>query len=1011
MINKFLIGVSILPALAIMPAVADVPAPVDGVLNGVNVSGETGTQASGRLYNLATDNNDLSILNSSFSDNTGTIAWTTGPGADSVGNTLTISHSSFTNNTSANNGTVGAGSYGKALSVKDSIFSGNTANFGGAVFTGAKDVTVIESSTFTGNNAVTTGGAIYANSDLSIVKSTFSGNSGQFGGAGYGFGNTTIDNSTFQSNEAFFSAGAFGAGGDTTIKNSTFKNNIVGGEKDGEGNYTYQYESGGKTYGTESGAFGIASGGVKVNIEGSSFEGNSAFYGGAIGNGSFATVKKSEFKNNYGVNQGGAIINFLFSRANGETVDNVKLTVDDVLFENNSANAVGGAISTFSMGNINKARFIGNSTESETFGDGGGALFVGAESITKITNSVFEGNTSASSGGAIMTRSANVANNAAAKLDITGTTFAGNTAATTGGALDTYFYNSQEKEHQIYVANSTFEKNTATQGGAIFNHGLEDRGGNKADMYLNGISFNGNTATDKGGAIYNESSITLTGTNTFTGNKANGKANDIHNLGTVTVASGTTTLDGGITGDGDLVVANGATLNIGTAAIAQNTITLNGNMLATLRSGDAQITAGTFDGTGKLTLTMKEAGTYKVFGDKSFANVTWDESGLTTSSPLYNLTWDGGNVTATRKSTTEIAEDNNLSQESATMVSNLTDSSSEKLNDLAVKMQEKLAEATDDASKAVAAKEVEHAAKAIHPETESVTQSVATAVQTTVTNLASARMAAPMVGRNGGDVEFTSGGVWAQGLFNKSKQHDAFKGYTRGIAAGLDGTINKDWTIGAGYSYAHSDINGTARDTEIDSNTVFIYGQYKPAQWYVNAVANYTWSDFSEHSEDSLVTVKADYDVDSFGGTVATGYDFDNGITPELGLRYMHVNADDYTNSMGVKTSSKDTDFMTGVLGAKYAFNVVADEYTTFVPQLHAAVKYDILSDKSVATVTMPGIDSYTLQGERLSRVGGEFGIGLGMKHRGVDFSINYDIDVRKDYTSQTGMLKFRYNF
>ena len=125
----------------------------------------------------------------------------------------------------------------------------------------------------------------------------------------------------------------------------------------------------------------------------------------------------------------------------------------------------------------------------------------------------------------------------------------------------------------------------------------------------------------------------------------------------------------------------------------------------------------------------------------------------------------------------------------------------------------------------------------------------------------------------------------------------------------------------------------------------------------------------------------------------------------------MNVNADAYTNSLGVKTSSKDTDFLTGILGAKYMFNVVADKYTTFIPQLNAALKYDLLSDRNVSTVAMPGVDSYTLRGERLSRFGGEFGIGLGIKYRSVDFSINYDIDVRKDYTSQTGMLKFRYNF
>lgn len=476
------------------------------------------------------------------------------------------------------------------------------------------------------------------------------------------------------------------------------------------------------------------------------------------------------------------------------------------------------------------------------------------------------------------------------------------------------------------------------------------------------------------------------------------------NIGAMTLSGGTNTFNNNVVGIDNasaLTIANGATMNIGTNTVNVANITLDGTMLATLRDGDAQITAGTFDGNGTLKLSFAGEGTYHVFGDAAFRS-----AGIEVTSSLYDLTWNGGVATATKKSVAAIAEENGIEQKTAAAIAGMSESTSEKLSDLGAKMQEKLAEGTPEAKQ-----EVEKAAKAVHPEKESVTQSVATAVQTTVTNLAGARMAAPRFGRNGGDIRLTSGGVWAQGLFNKSKQNDAFSGYTRGIAAGMDGTINKVWTIGAGYSYAHSDISGTGRDTEIDSNTIFVYGQYKPTQWYVNAVLNYTMSDFSEEGVVMGTPVTGDYDVNSFGGVIATGYDFASGVTPELGLRYMHVMADDYTNSMDVKTKSKDTDFLTGVFGAKYAFGINMDRYTKLIPQLNAAVKYDMLSDRNISTVTMPGVDSYTLRGERLSRLGGEFGIGLGLKYKTLDFSINYDIDVRKDYTSQTGMLKFRYNF
>lgn len=595
--------------------------------------------------------------------------------------------------------------------------------------------------------------------------------------------------------------------------------------------------------------------------------------------------------------------------------------------------------------------------------------------------------------------------------------FTSNTSKTNGGAIMNRAVDTDGDARLLIDGKTTFKNNHADiNGGAIYNIA---RDGKTAYMFLFGANtFSGNTAGDKGGAIYNEGTMVLSGVNNFTGNMVGtGEtkvANDIHNLGIVNIAGGKTTLDGGITGDGTLTIAEGATLNIGKATITQGTINLGGTLVADLVDGaDPIFNVSTLfkDDGGKLRLAIEKEGTYNLFSDKQFAKA---QTQVTSS--VYDLDWEtiDGSVIATKKSVAKIVEDTGLGTQSAATLSHIADSaaietSPKQMRDLSLRLQEKLAEAeANPAAKA----EVEHATKAIHPETESVAQSVSSSVQNTVVSLASSRMAAPSVGRNGGDVELTAGGVWAQGLFNKSKQNDAFNGYTRGIAVGMDGTLNKHWTVGAGYSFAHSDIDATARNTEIDSNTVFLYGQYKPAAWYLNAIANYTWSDYSEKGtviDDALVF--ADYDVSSFGGALNAGYDFDNGITPELGLRYMHVNSYDYSNSYGINNRVDASDYLTGVLGAKYAFSVAAGKHATFLPQLNAGIKYDLLSDKSMSTVTMPGVNAYTLEGERLNRVGGEFGIGLGMQYDNLNVSVNYDIDVRKDYTSQTGMLKLRYNF
>ena len=80
-------------------------------------------------------------------------------------------------------------------------------------------------------------------------------------------------------------------------------------------------------------------------------------------------------------------------------------------------------------------------------------------------------------------------------------------------------------------------------------------------------------------------------------------------------------------------------------------------------------------------------------------------------------------------------------------------------------------------------------------------------------------------------------------------------------------------------------------------------------------------------------------------------------------------------------------------------------------PELYASVTYDFISDDTATTVVTPGVDAYAVNGNRLSRIGGEFGIGFTAQYKGLEVSFMYDLDLHQDYTSQTGMLKLRAQF
>lgn len=869
----------------------------------------------------------------------------------------------------------GAVSSSDIASINDTKFINNVSGInGGAIGTrlgknannSAAKLNV--SATFDGNHAYQNGGAIY---------NTFYANNGMGLGDGVTVAGNFTKNSAGKNGGAIFNDGALdkigNAGGVMTIRDSLFSEN---------------------TAATWGGA--IFNSGTLTLGDGVSFTGNSAKFGGAVWNdGKMEIAPGTKFVGNNSKSAAGALYN-----SSAGTLDNLI----GVVFENNTA-AMGGAINNAktsasvkggTIDLISKSHFIGNSG-----GKSQGGAIRNQGTISTITDSVFDSNI-AGNGGAI--------NNGTWGSLVKGiykTTFINNTAIAAGG-------NHQggaitNAGHIGIIDETVFESNRAGKiGGAIANVTPQNSGGGLAEVNIANSTFTGNVAGESGGAIYNATggAVSLSGENTFTGNMAGGVGNDIYNLGKLAVTGGTTTIDGGITGDGELTIANGATLNIGTTTVQQKELTLDGTVGATIIDANnyGKLLAETYNGNGQVSLNVATTGTYNIFGENA------NEYTVVDAGAIYDVAkGDNGAITIATKKVEEIATETGLTNTAANTVAALANSDSELVNIASLNVQQALRNGDTDYIETESAK--------ANPVDKPVVQSVAQSVQGAVMTLAANRMAgaptAGTMGRSGGDWSNVARGIWAQGMFNRSKYNGQFNGYTRGVSAGFDALIDKQYTIGLGYAFGHSDVHANGgRDTEIDSNSIFAYAQYKPSEWFVNAALNYTMSKYKE-TEDNVfgaLRLKSDHDTDAFGGQVMTGYDFASGLTPEIGLRYLYVTQDGYNNGLA-HVSSDDTDFLTGIAGMKYRFAIENDSVINWFPELRAAATYDFVSDRAMSTVTMPGAASYVIDGDRLSRFGGEFGIGLTAEYKGLEISLVYDLDLHKDYTSQTGMAKFRYEF
>ena len=233
-----------------------------------------------------------------------------------------------------------------------------------------------------------------------------------------------------------------------------------------------------------------------ANIQSGKFLGNNASsYEGAIYvNGGNFQVKDSTLNNN--TSNAGAGSLYINSNAN--------MTLDNTKFNNNrvTSGSTGGAI--WNKGELtikNNSSFTNNSV---LMGSGGA---ISNSGNLKITDTLFENNTSKQDGGAITDNGTSIISNSIFRnnkslelyggaitsvrnIDITKSIFENNSAKTFGGAITTFSGNAN-------ISDSTFTSNTAEGslgGGVIINY--------RNNLNLKGDNlFQNNTSKTNGGAI------------------------------------------------------------------------------------------------------------------------------------------------------------------------------------------------------------------------------------------------------------------------------------------------------------------------------------------------------------------------------------------------------------------------------------------------------------------------------------------------------------------------------
>ena len=594
----------------------------------------------GRIFNVTSTADKLNIYNANLINGNADI----GGAIYNTGSVYTY-NTNFINNTAATMG--GAVFNNGTLTIQKCIVDNNditkrtssdSEDYGGAAIYNWYDSTLfIKNSTISNNLKNYKNGDYVVGAVTSLGKtiisqnSYFVNNSGRWGGAittsgsslpGKKVNELIISDSTFSKNGGLYGAGIFIQGSKFSITSCVFDSNTASGK----GNMTPNDNNGAAIEVTNTDKA------ITGTIYKSTFTNNKAQYGGAIDI-CAGTIKitNSKFINNSADVEGGAIdINAL----NG----NPKVTISGSKFINNSA-PLGGAILNIKDLTVKGSTFINNTPNTIFNGvSAGGNLNLNIRTFTDLQNAIglVTGTLTLNQNIAMTAKeAANFTNGITINKDIT---IDGKGHTIDAKNLGRIF--SIGEGFTVTLTNATLINGKADKGGAIYNDG---------SLTLSDVKLSDNAADSYGGAVFNNGELVVSDS-VF-------DSNDIVNRGSASVDYGGAAIynwyDGVLTVSGSNFTNNiknykngdnlvGAITTIGNATISDSCFVNNAGRWGGAISASGYLIAG--DDVNTLTVS---GSTFKENGGLYGAGIFVAGSDFTVSDCVFdkNTAFGKGNMT------------------------------------------------------------------------------------------------------------------------------------------------------------------------------------------------------------------------------------------------------------------------------------------------------------------------------------------------------------------------------
>ena len=185
--------------------------------------------------------------------------------------------------------------------------------------------------------------------------------------------------------------------------------------------------------------------------------------------------------------------------------------------------------------------------------------------------------------------------------------------------------------------------------------------------------------------------------------------------------------------------------------------------------------------------------------------------------------------------------------------------------------------------------------------------------------------------------------IWAHYIHNKEDVdgmdlggiEGSYDAQYNGIVVGSDLYKNGKVTAGIALSYADGNINGSniASSTKNDAEYygASLYGRIDNGDSAILGDISYMHSDndITQNNSGHEITASADADAFSIGIRAEQAYKAGAGkFVPYAGIRYMHLGAGDYSNSLGMEYNADDQNLWLLPVGVTYSAEVQSGDWT-----------------------------------------------------------------------------------